>query len=109
MSFPAPSRSRTASPTRSACWRSILAMAITMAVLDGNIVHVALPTMSHEPAVAPENAIWIVNAFQLAVTVSLLPLAAIGDALGYRRVYWYGLAVFTLASLACACRRHSPC
>ena len=58
---------------------STLAMAITMAVLDGNIVNVALPTMSRELAIAPENAIWIVNAFQLAVTVSLLPLSALGD------------------------------
>src|SRR6202046_69538 len=79
-----------------------LAMAISMAVLDGTIVPVALPTMARQFAVAPENAIWIVNAFQLAVTVSLLPLAALGDILGYRRVYWWGLAVFTVASLACA-------
>ena len=79
-----------------------LAMAITMAVLDGKIVTVALPTMARQFAVAPENAIWIVNAFQLAVTVSLLPLAALGDMLGYRRVYWWGLALFTVASLACA-------
>src|SRR5271168_3714366 len=77
-------------------------MAITMAVLDGNIVNVALPTMARQFAVAPESAIWIVNAFQLAVTVSLLPLAALGDMVGYRRVYWWGLAVFTVASLACA-------
>ena len=81
---------------------STLAMAITMAVLDGNIVNVALPTMARGFAVAPESAIWIVNAFQLAVTVSLLPLAALGDMYGYRRVYWWGLAVFTAASLACA-------
>ena len=79
-----------------------LAMAISMAVLDGTIVTVALPTMARQFAVAPENAIWIVNAFQLAVTVSLLPLAALGDNLGYRRVYWWGLALFTVASLACA-------
>ncbi|MBV8797071.1 MAG: MFS transporter, partial [Hyphomicrobiales bacterium] len=79
-----------------------LAMAIAMAVLDGTIVTVALPTMARQFAVAPENAIWIVNAFQLAVTVSLLPLAALGDMLGYRRVYWWGLALFTVASLACA-------
>ena len=79
-----------------------LAMAITMAVLDGNIVNVALPTMARDFAVQPESAIWIVNAFQLAVTVSLLPLAALGDMLGYRRVYWWGLALFTLASLSCA-------
>jgi MFS transporter, DHA2 family, multidrug resistance protein len=81
---------------------STLGMAITMAVLDGNIVNVALPTMARQFAVAPESAIWIVNAFQLAVTVSLLPLAALGDMFGYRRVYWWGLAVFTVASLACA-------
>src|ERR1700723_841281 len=58
-----------------------LAMAISMAVLDGTIVTVALPTMARQFAVAPENAIWIVNAFQLAVTVSLLPLAALACAL----------------------------
>jgi MFS transporter, DHA2 family, multidrug resistance protein len=79
-----------------------LAMAIAMAVLDGTIVAVALPTMARQFAVAPESAIWIVNAFQLAVTVSLLPLAALGDMFGYRRVYWWGLALFTVASLACA-------
>ena len=79
-----------------------LAMAISMAVRDGTIVTVALPTMGRQFAVAPESAIWIVNAFQLAVTVSLLPLAALGDMFGYRRVYWWGLALFTMASLACA-------
>jgi MFS transporter, DHA2 family, multidrug resistance protein len=79
-----------------------LAMATGMAVLDGAIVNVALPTMTRELAVAPAQAVWIVNAFQLAVTVSLLPLSALGDTLGYRRVYWPGLALFTAASLACA-------
>ena len=79
-----------------------LATAIGMAVLDGAIVNVALPTIGREFAVTPANSVWIVNAFQLAVTVSLLPLAALGDTLGYRRVYWPGLALFTAASLACA-------
>ncbi len=90
-----------ASPQRLMAF-STLAMAIAMAVLDGSIVTVALPAMARQFAVAPESAIWIVNAFQLAVTVSLLPLAALGDIVGYRRVYWWGLAVFTVASLACA-------
>ncbi len=81
---------------------STLAMATIMAVLDGTIVTVALPTMARDFAVQPESAIWIVNAFQLAVTVSLLPLSALGDLFGYRRVYWWGLALFTLASLGCA-------
>ncbi len=79
-----------------------LAMAIAMSVLDGSIVNVALPTMAHDLAIAPAASIWIVNAFLLAVTVSLLPLSALGDTIGYRRVYTPGLALFTLASLACA-------
>ena len=79
-----------------------LALAIAMAVLDGAIVNVALPTMSRELSIRPADAVWIINAFQLAVTVSLLPLSALGDTIGYRRVYWPGLALFTAASLACA-------
>jgi DHA2 family multidrug resistance protein-like MFS transporter len=79
-----------------------LGMATAMAVLDGAIVNVALPTMAHEVMVTPATSIWVVNAFQLAVTVSLLPLSALGDTIGYRRVYWPGLALFTLSSLACA-------
>ncbi len=79
-----------------------LAMATAMAVLDGAIVNVALPTIAHELSITNAASVWIVNAFQLAVTVSLLPLAALGDSFGYRRVYRPGLALFTLASLACA-------
>ncbi len=79
-----------------------LAFAIAMAVLDGAIVNIALPTLAKELAVSPANAVWVANAYQLAVTVALLPLAALGDSLGYRRVYIGGLALFTAASLACA-------
>jgi MFS transporter, DHA2 family, multidrug resistance protein len=79
-----------------------LAMAIAMAVLDGAIVNVALPTIGRDLAIAPAHSVWIINAFQLAVTVSLLPLSALGDTIGYRRVYWPGLAIFTAASLVCS-------
>lgn len=79
-----------------------IAIATTMAVLDGAIVNVALPTISRELAISPAQAVWIVNAFQLAVTVSLLPLASLGDSIGYKKIYWYGLALFTAASFACA-------
>ena len=79
-----------------------LAIATAMAVLDGAIVNVALPTIARDLAIANADSVWIVNAFQLAVTVSLLPLSALGDSFGYRRIYWPGLALFTVASLACA-------
>jgi len=79
-----------------------IGIALTMAVLDGAIVNVALPSISTELAISPADAIWVVTAYQLAVTVSLLPLASLGDIIGYKRIYWCGLAVFTVASFACA-------
>ena len=79
-----------------------LTLAMIMAVLDGAIVNIALPTISGDLGVTPANAIWVVNAYQLAITVALLPLASLGDSLGYRRVYIVGLAIFTASSLACA-------
>lgn len=77
-------------------------LAMAMSVLDGAIANVALPTIARELQASPAASIWIVNAYQLAITVTLLPLAALGDKLGYRRVYMAGLAVFTLGSLGCA-------
>ena len=77
-------------------------LAMAMSVLDGAIANVALPTIARELHASPASSIWIVNAYQLAITVCLLPLAALGDKLGYRRVYMAGLAVFTVGSLGCA-------
>ncbi|MFC0388334.1 MFS transporter [Muricoccus vinaceus] len=79
-----------------------VALAITMAVIDGTIAGAALPTIAASFGISPADSIWATNAYQLAVTVSLLPLAALGEIVGYRRIYLGGLVVFTLASLACA-------
>src|SRR6516162_6430892 len=79
-----------------------IALGLTLAVLDGAIANVALPTIARDLDASPAASIWVVNAYQLAVTISLLPLASVGDIYGYRRVYQYGLIVFTFASLACA-------
>ncbi|MCJ2058562.1 MFS transporter [Methylobacterium sp. J-048] len=79
-----------------------IGLAMTMAVLDGAIVNVALPVMAKDLAVKPADAIFVVNAYQIAVTASLLPFASLGDIFGFRRVYLPGLAVFVAASLACA-------
>jgi DHA2 family multidrug resistance protein-like MFS transporter len=79
-----------------------LSIALTMAVLDGAIANIALPTITHELHTRPAEAIWVVNAYQLAVTIALLPFASLGELYGYRRVFIAGLAVFTLGSFACA-------
>src|SRR5437879_12885338 len=71
-------------------------LAMAMSVLDGAIANVALPTIASELHASPASSIWIVNAYQLAITVTLLPLAALGDRSGCRRVYTAGRAVLTL-------------
>jgi DHA2 family multidrug resistance protein-like MFS transporter len=48
------------------------------------------------------SSVWIVNAYQVAIMLSLLPLSAVGDIFGYKRVYLAGLALFGIASLGCA-------
>jgi DHA2 family multidrug resistance protein-like MFS transporter len=77
-------------------------LGITMAVLDGSIVNVALPTIAAQLKTSPAASVWIVNAYQLAVIATLLPMASLGDTVGYRRIYIGGLIVFTIASLLCA-------
>ena len=83
-------------------------LGMTLAVLDGAIANVALPTIARELHSTAAASIWIVNAYQLAIVISLLPVAALGDRLGYRRVYWIGVAIFTLGSLACALSNTLP-
>ena len=79
-----------------------LLLGLALAVLDGAIANVALPTIAADVHASPSDSIWVVNAYQLTVTISLLPLAALGEIVGYRLVYRWGLVVFTIASVGCA-------
>lgn len=76
-----------------------IVLSVSIAVLDGAIANVALARELHA---SPAASIWVVNAYQLAIIVSLLSFASLGDIYGYRRVYQCGLAVFSLMSLLCA-------
>ena len=83
-------------------WRNAtLSIAICISVLATAIANIALPAIARDLAVSPALSVWVVNAYQLAVTVSLLPLSSLGDIYGYRRVYLFGLVVFCVGSLAC--------
>ncbi|CAG9253197.1 MULTISPECIES: MFS transporter [Paraburkholderia] len=86
----------------------VVALGITLAVLDSAIANVALPTIARNLRASPASSIWVVNAYQLSVTISLLPLSSLGDRIGYRRVYMGGLVLFTVASLGCALATSLP-
>ena len=78
-------------------------LAVAMSTLDIAIANTALPTIAADLHTNPEASIWIINAYQLALIATALPFAALGDIIGHKRVFLYGLVVFTAASLACAC------
>jgi DHA2 family multidrug resistance protein-like MFS transporter len=75
---------------------------ILISGLDSSIANVALPTISHELQVSPAATVWVVNAFQLAAAICILPFSNISERVGYRRVYLLGLSFFTISSLGCA-------
>jgi MFS transporter, DHA2 family, multidrug resistance protein len=79
-----------------------IVLAITMSVLDSTIVNVALPSMAHDFGASDAASIWVINSYQVAILIALLPLASLGEIVGYRRISQWGLAIFTAASLACA-------
>src|SRR6201993_4568053 len=85
-----------------------IALGLVLAVMDGAIANIALPTIAKDLDASPAFSIWIVNGYQLAITISLLPLASLGEIVGYRRVYLAGLLLFTLASVFCAVSHTLP-
>jgi DHA2 family multidrug resistance protein-like MFS transporter len=82
--------------------------ALAMASLDTAIANIALPSIAADLHVSPADVIWVVNVYQIALVATLLPLGALGEIVGHRRIYLGGLLLFTLASLACACAWSLP-
>jgi DHA2 family multidrug resistance protein-like MFS transporter len=78
----------------------VIVLGIAVSILDGSIVNLALPGIARELHADAAHAIWVVNAYQIATLIMLLPLASLGDLIGYRRVYLTGMALFTVSSLA---------
>lgn len=73
-----------------------------MVTLDNLVVTNALPIIKSELGASLSDLQWFVNAYTLAFAALLLTAAAIGDRLGRRRMFLAGIALFTLASAACA-------
>lgn len=97
----ADTRSVRVPPQRWAAISSVLA-AMVLVVLNTAITNMALPTIAQSLHVPPALSIWIITANQAALLMALLPCAALGESLGYRRVFRWGVALFMAATLMCA-------
>jgi len=83
-------------------------LAVGMSTLDIAIANTGLPTIAADLHTNAESAIWVINAYQIVLMATALPFAALGDIVGHKRVFLYGLVLFTAASLACACSFSLP-
>jgi EmrB/QacA subfamily drug resistance transporter len=79
----------------------LLCMGSLMIVLDTTIVNVALPSIRNSLGFSQTSLAWVVNAYMLTFGGCLLLGGRFGDLYGHRRLFLGGIALFTLASLAC--------
>jgi EmrB/QacA subfamily drug resistance transporter len=85
-------------------WWSLAALALSVLVvgLDSTILSVALPTLAVDLDASTGQLQWITNSYTLVLAALLLPAGLLGDRLGRRRLLLVALAVFGVASAACA-------
>ena len=79
----------------------VLCLADLMIVLDSTIVNVALPSIRTDLGFSEASLAWVVNAYLLTFGGFLLLAGRLGDLYGQKRVFLFGIAEFTVASLLC--------
>jgi len=79
-----------------------MCFALFMIMVDATIVNVALPSIQRALHTTPETLQWTIDAYVLTYAALILFGGKLGDRFGRRRMFLAGLAIFTLASAACA-------
>jgi len=88
--------------------RIVLAATIlgsSMAFIDGTVVNVALPALQNALHASITDVQWVVEAYALMLAALLLVGGSLGDMLGRRKVYVFGVAIFAAASAWCGLAR----
>jgi MFS family permease len=73
----------------------------SLAFIDGTVVSVALPAIAREFSATGSEVQWVVEAYALLLSALLLVGGSMGDRFGRRRIYAWGISLFTVASIAC--------
>jgi EmrB/QacA subfamily drug resistance transporter len=99
---PVSTATATVAPRSLATVLAVVGIPMFMVTLDNLVVTNALPVIRTSLHASLTDLQWFVNAYTLSFATLLLTAAAIGDRLGRRRIFAAGIALFTLASAACA-------
>src|ERR1700712_5621792 len=96
-------------PARTRWWALlVLCLGVLMIVLDTTIVNVALPSIRTDLGFSETSLVWVVNAYMLSFGGFLLLGGRLGDLYGHRKLFLAGIALFTVASLACGLAHPRP-
>jgi EmrB/QacA subfamily drug resistance transporter len=95
------------SPKRAWQALSVLLIGMFMSLLDATIVNVALPTIRTSLSANEATLSWIISGYALAFGLVLIPAGRLGDRFGHKWIFMIGLALFTVASLACGLAQDS--
>ncbi len=79
----------------------VVCLAMFMNALDGSIVNVALPDIQKSLHFSQSGLTWVVDAYLISFGSFLLMAGRLGDLIGRKKVFLAGVALFTLASIAC--------
>lgn len=83
-------------------------IAVVISVIAGIVPNIALPAIARDFRVDSATSVWVVNSYQIAIAASLLPIAALSEIVGLRRVYLWGLVIIILGSVACVVAQTLP-
>src|SRR5438309_4095501 len=79
----------------------IVAMAFIMELLDTTIVNIAIPSIQANLGASYATIQWLIAGYALTFATLLITGGRMGDVYGYKKIFMYGVAGFTLASLFC--------
>ena len=79
----------------------VVSIGFFMTLLDLTIVNIAIPNMITKLHASLDDILWVINAYALVLAVLLITCGRLGDLFGQRKLFFAGIALFTLASAAC--------
>lgn len=80
----------------------VICIGIFMSTLDGSILNIANPTIANAMSVSMQEVQWVVTAYMLVITATLLFFGKLGDQKGSSKIYTYGFLIFTVGSVLCS-------
>lgn len=80
----------------------VVSIGIFMSTLDGSILNIANPTIAHNLQVSMQQIQWVVTAYMLIITSTLIFWGRLGDQIGSTRIYRNGFLIFTIGSFLCS-------